>query len=185
MTAPKPTSETRLVVLAQLGDRSALDRLLRSTEDWLLRYLRRLAGDADLALEVLQDVYLAICRHLKFLHDPGLYRPWVYRIASRQAFRRLRRRRRRRDREHPLVADAPAPDPRPLDPLLRDALRRSVTRLPPRVRAVVLLHYFEELSQRETAEILDLPIGTVKSRLAYGLQRLRDLIPEGDPNETR
>lgn len=179
MSAATPNPESRLVVLAQLGDREALDQLLATTQVWLHRYLRRLVGDSDLTLEVLQDVFLAVCRNLTFLHEARLYRPWVYRIASRQAFRSLRNHRQRRDRELPVeIHELAATEPQRLDPWLREALRRGVAVLPPKIRAVFLLHYYEELSLRDTAEILSLPTGTVKSRLAHGLELLRSQLPE-------
>ncbi len=178
MSGKSHPRDQRLVVLAQLGDRQALDELMRATQGWLHRYLRRLVADPDLALEVLQEVFVAIIRKLTFLHDPGLYRPWVYRIASRQALRHLRRRSRDRERELPAPDDLAAPAPRELDPSLRRELRRRVAELPPKTRAVLLLHYFEELTLRESAEILNLSTGTVKSRLAYGLERLRAQLPK-------
>ena len=156
-----------------MGDRASLDALLERTQGWLHRYVLRLVGDADLALEVVQEVFVSICRKLTFLRNPDLFRPWVYRIASREAFRHLRRRRRRASRERPVVDEIAAEPPRHLDPAVRRALRRGVSRLPPKTRAVFLLHYFEELSLREAADVLGLAPGTVKSRLAYGLRLLR------------
>ena len=184
MSADITNREVRLVVLAQLGDREALDSLLGATQVWLLRYLRRLVGDPELTLETLQDVFLAVCRNLTYLHEPRLYRPWVYRIASRQAFRHLRRNRRIRAAERPIETDdLPAAQSQRLDPWLRAALRRGVALLPPKIRAVFLLHYFEELSIRETAEILNLATGTAKSRLAHGLELLRAHLPKETRHE--
>ena len=169
-----PRSEVRLTALAQLGDREAFDLLLRATEGWLYGYLRKLTRDPELALDVLQDVYLIVYRRLSSLHEPRLFRPWVYRIATRRALRLLDRRRRHR-RELTLgELEVAAPIPEELDPDLQRALHDGVAELPPATRTVFLLHYFEGLTLRESAEVLDIPAGTVKSRLAYGLELLRD-----------
>src|SRR5689334_12786231 len=89
-----PRDETIWALRAQCGDRGALELLLRSVQPPLHRYVRRLTGDAD-ADDVVQDVLVAIARHIVWLIEPRLFRPWAFRIASRAAFSHLRRVRRR------------------------------------------------------------------------------------------
>src|SRR5271165_4333607 len=91
MTDPK--REARLVLLAQSGDRDALESVLREVQMILLRYISGLVG-ASGAEDVLQDVFLDIWRNLKWLRDPELFRPWAWRIASRASFKFLKRERR-------------------------------------------------------------------------------------------
>jgi RNA polymerase sigma-70 factor (ECF subfamily) len=113
------------------------------------------------------------CRKLRWLDDPNRFRAWVFRIASRFAFRRLRRQRRAVTiplEEHQgdmLEAPVAIVDDEALDALLTHEA------LSPASRAVLLLHFREELSLPEVAAVLDLPLGTVKSRLAFGLNTLR------------
>ena len=168
----EPTEETFWVLRAQLGSHEALDRLLRAVQEPLFRYLRSLVGEAALAEDVLQDVLFLICRKLGWLRDPALFRPWTYRIATREAFRRLRHERRwagRLDDEATLEAvPSPEADPPRFD-VDRERLAELVTALPPASRAVVTLHYGEGLSIQEAADVLGIPPGTAKSRLAYGL----------------
>jgi RNA polymerase sigma factor (sigma-70 family) len=81
----------RLVLRAQCNDREALEALLRSVQPSLRRYLAGLAGPTD-ADDLLQDVLVIVIRKLGMLDDPKLFRPWSFRIASREAFRHIRKR---------------------------------------------------------------------------------------------
>ena len=167
---------------AQAGDREALDHLLRAVQEPLYRYLVPLTGRADLAEDVLQEVFLLIYRKLRSLDDPALFRPWAYRIASREAFRALRRERRQPQgfADEADLAAIPEP-PERLEAAEREALARDLAAqvpgllaaVSPASRAVLLLHYLEEMTLEEVAAVLGAPLGTVKSRLAYGLQTLR------------
>src|SRR5262245_14521480 len=84
---------TPLILLAQVGDRRALEELLRGIQRPLYDYLVGLVGNAHVAEDVLQDVFVLLWRKLPWLRDPALFRPWVYRIASREGFRRLKQER--------------------------------------------------------------------------------------------
>ncbi len=163
------------VLRAQAGDRQALDQLLRSVQAPLFRYVRGLVGDRQLAEDVLQDVFVLICRKLRWLREPSLFRPWAYRIASRRALRVLEGERRRAG---PAVEDADEPaTPAPLyDPDLVASLPPLLAEISPGSRAVLSLHYLEEMSLQETADVLGIPLGTAKSRLGYGLEVLRRLL---------
>lgn len=167
--------ETRLVLRAQAGDREAADRVFQALQGPLLGYLRRLTGDPALAEDLLQDVFVLIYRKLTWLRDPSLLRPWAYRIASREALRRLQREHslRAQERDPELlaqVAAVPVEDP---GPELRARLDELVASVSPASRAVVVLHYLEEKTLQEVADVLGIRSGTVKSRLAYGLAAMR------------
>ena len=171
MTGPAPPDQTLLVLLAQTGDRAALEQLLRDTHAPLRRYVTRLAG-ADLADDILQETSLQIFRKLPFLREPAVFRPWILRIASRIAFSHLKRAR----RWEPLDASPPElsmpPNPN-LGAPPDDAFFALLDRVSPASRAVLLLHYQQDLSLEESAAILEIPIGTAKSRLHYGVATLR------------
>jgi RNA polymerase sigma factor (sigma-70 family) len=79
---------------AQSGDREAFDALLAQIGPPLLRYVTRVTGDPALAEDVVQETFIAIVRKISWLNDPSLFRAWAYRIASREAFRLLRKSRR-------------------------------------------------------------------------------------------
>ena len=160
-----------LVLLAQQGDRDALNEILERVQAPLFRYIRGiLCSDAAAAEDVLQETLLRIARKLRWLSDSRLFDAWTYRIASNEAYRALKRRSRQPIYE-PVDEELPAGDPAPISAI---DLTGAVTALSPASRAVLLLHYQEERRLEEIAEILSIPLGTVKSRLAYGLRRLRE-----------
>ena len=167
-----PIDEPGRVIRAQCGDREALERLLRAAQPALDRYVSRLVGRTH-ADDVVQDVLVKIARKLTWISEPRLFRPWMFRIASRAAFGHLRRERRRA--EQTLDEDAAeglmAPEPPPAEALLRELLDSD--QLTAASRAVLVLHFQEELPLAEVAAILEIPLGTVKSRLAFGLKALR------------
>lgn len=170
-------AQALLVLRAQAGDREALDDLLRGVQEPLFGYLHHLTGDPELARDILQEVFLLVWRKLRWLRDPGLFRPWCYRIASRAAFRTLRRERRWPTvplPEEPILETGPPPGPEPSD--LLGSLPGLLDRVSPASRAVLALHYLQEMTLQEVADILELSLGTAKSRLAYGLASLRRLL---------
>jgi RNA polymerase sigma-70 factor (ECF subfamily) len=169
MQAPDPI----LVLRAQTGDRDALDALLRMCQSPLHRYINGLVGDATAAEDVLQECLLRIARKLKWLSDPSLFRAWAFRIASRESHRYLSRHRRSSSIED---ADMPSVEPEALSAMELATVRHAVATLSPASRAIVSLHYFEEMPLLEIAEVLEIPLGTVKSRLWYGLKQLRSLV---------
>lgn len=174
---PDPHALQWLVLRAQAGDRGALERLLRQAQALLHPYVAAMIRDPELCDDVLQDVLVIVYRKLRHLREPRAFTAWARRIASREIFRALRTRRAHeqlRDELSPdLAADADPPDP-PNE--LLDRLPELLERVSPASRAVLALHYIDDLSLDEIAAVLDLPVGTVKSRLAYGLAALRRLI---------
>ena len=168
--------ETQLVLRAQVGDRAALEDLFGLVQEPLYRYIAGLVGESHLAEDILQEVLVRIYRKIDWLRDPGLFRPWCYRLTTREAFRRLKRERPWRDllREEAVLYAVAAPDPpQAPDEELLALLPEMIGRVSPASRAVLALHYLEHLTIDEIAAELNLPIGTVKSRLAYGLSVLR------------
>ena len=171
-TDPKePPDQTMLVLLAQADDRPALEQLLHDAYAPLRRYITSLVG-AEFADDILQETSLQIFRKLAFLREPAVFRPWTFRIASRIAFSHLKHAR----RWQPLD-DAP---PESLTTLNADlgeppdeAFLSLLDHVSPASRAVLLLHYQHDLSLEETAAILEIPVGTAKSRLHYGVTTLR------------
>jgi RNA polymerase sigma-70 factor (ECF subfamily) len=171
---PQTPDQTLLVLLAQAGDRASLEQLLRDIHAPLRRYISGLVGP-DFADDVLQETALQIFRKLPFLREPAVFRPWTYRIASRIAFSQLKRAR----RWEPLDAAPPeelAALNSNLDELPDEAFLTLLDLVSPSSRAVLLLRYQQDLSLEETAAVLEIPIGTAKSRLHYGVSTLRKLL---------
>ncbi|MCI0437200.1 MAG: sigma-70 family RNA polymerase sigma factor [Gemmatimonadetes bacterium] len=170
------------VVRAQAGDRAALDRLLRAIQSPLFAHIAGIVQDRDTAKDVLQDTLLLIAHKLNRLRDPRLYRSWCYRIATREAVRRARTARRWVELTEPEMAAledaagahaARPDDDRPFDADLITRVPDLIATLTPAAQAVVRMHYLDGLTLSEIAEALEAPLGTIKSRLACGLDRLR------------
>lgn len=181
MTAPSPPpDDAALIAAAQAGDRRALDRLLRDHQPRIHAVCRRIAGnDAD-ALDASQEAMIAVVRGLPRFDGRSRFSTWVYRVATNACLDELRRRRRR-----PLVGlpehdgmtieqpDHSTPDPGDAvaDRLLIDA---ALAELPEDFRAAVVLRDLCQLDYAEIAEVLDIPPGTVRSRIARGRGQLAD-----------
>ena len=167
--------EIFLVLRAQAGDREALDELFKLVQEPLYRYIVSLVNSRPLAEDILQEVFILIYRKLRWLREPELFRPWAYRIATREAFKQLKRERRWTDSsvDETALEDLPAPvrdSPTP------EQISQLVEQVSPASRAVIVLHYLHEMPLGEVADVLGVALGTVKSRLAYGLGFLRKLI---------
>jgi RNA polymerase sigma-70 factor, ECF subfamily len=161
-----------VVARAIAGDPDVLDDILAALQRPLYRYISRLLTNREMAEDALQDVLFRICRKIVWLRDPELLRPWAFRIASRECFRQLRSEKRRGEEMldvDTLETGASESIPQEWEPRLLD----WVDELPPASRAVIVLHYLEDMSLHEVAAVLEILPGTVKSRLAYGLARLR------------
>jgi len=178
----KRERETWWVLRAQSGDTEALDELLKAVEEPLYRYVLSMVRESYLAEDILQEVFLRVYRKLRWLREPELFRPWAYRIASRETFRHLRREREWTEQvrdEAALEVIPAATTSEEFAPELIAQLPLLVAQVSPASRAVVVLYYLHELSLEEVAEVLDIPLGTVKSRLSYGLESLRRQMRSG------
>lgn len=169
-------ADVMLVLLAQQGDRDALNKLLERVQDRLFRYISRLLNNSAVAEDALQETLLRIARKIQWLNEPTLFETWAYRIASREVFRMAKRSGVAAATER-LEFDLAAPEAEP-PRMTWDELSRLTRELSPECRAVMALHYGEDRPLKDVAGILDVPLGTVKSRLAYGLMRLRTMVSE-------
>jgi RNA polymerase sigma-70 factor (ECF subfamily) len=164
--------ETWLALRAQAGDREAFDQLFRLLQEPLYRYIFSLVGARALAEDILQEVFILIYRKIRWLREPQLLRPWAYRIATRESFKHLKRERRWSDKaeDESVLLDLPAPS---RDELAPELIAQLIERVSPASRAVIALHYMHEMPLTEIAEVMGVAVGTVKSRLAYGLDLMR------------
>jgi RNA polymerase sigma-70 factor (ECF subfamily) len=185
------TPDEDLLTRLRAGERDVLGLLIRRYERELYGYLRRYLGDDDLAADVFQTTFVAVYTKIA-QYEPGRPgRPWLYAIATNQAIDALRRKARRAERTVDPVAPAGgdgADDGRPLFDLLaakdadpadlaetaetRRRVREAVDALPDLLRQVVVLAYFQGLKYQEVADALDIPVGTVKSRLHAAVAKL-------------
>ncbi len=165
--------DRELVAAAQGGDRAALESLLRRHHDRVFALCRRITGsDAD-AADATQEALIAIVRGLPRFDGRARFSTWIYRIATNACLDELRRQRRRSTAalastdgsEHDVLDDVPLLDDRVGDRLDIDAALAS---LPPEFRAAVVLRDVCALDYAEIAQVLGIPPGTVRSRIARG-----------------
>ena len=176
--AASRSADVVLIGRAQLGDLHALDQLLASIQVPLFRHVSILLRDEHAAEDALQEVLLTISRKLPSLRDPRWFRAWAYRIATREAMRQARGTRRLPQAVDPDdLANIPIDEPPArFDPEEIAQLADAVAELPPASQVVIRMHYLDGLTQVEVAEALEISVGTVKSRISYGLAILRKAI---------
>ena len=132
----------------------------------------------DSVEDVLQDVFLKLFQELELLREPQAFRAWVYRITTRTAFRYLKRQKRWDAYERdPAILDSLAAPEAPRQWEVDASFLNMLRAVSPASRAV-LLHYQQDLSVPHVAAVLDIPLGTAKSRLSYGVATLRKLTKE-------
>jgi len=176
----RPLDEHLLIERARRGDEEAYAELVHAYEGIAFRtayLLTRSAADAE---DAAQDGFVKAWRALGRFRAGAPFRPWLLRIVANEAHNRRRSAGRRADvalraaAEDPSGGAAPSPEAGLMDAERRDTLLAAVNTLPDDQRAVVALRYFVGLSEEETAEVLDVPRGTIKSRTARALERLRE-----------
>lgn len=184
MTADVARDDDALVAAAQGGDRDALDALLRAHYDRVHALCRRMTGnDAD-ALDATQDALIAIVRGLPRFQAGARFSTWAYRVATNACLDELRRRRRRPEPGLPEShRDAVASASDGVD--ARIDIDRALASVAPEFRAPVVLRDLCGLDYAEIAEVLDVPVGTVKSRIARGRTALADLLGNPTPAPDR
>lgn len=194
----RETDESLLLRYRDDGRPEDFEELVRRYEQELYRYLARYLGDATLAQDVFQNTFLQV--HLKkgMFEEGRPFRPWLYSIATHQAVDALRRAGR-----HPtlsldqksggeesdagrlvdlLVSEVDGPLASLQGEERRDWVRRSVAKLPDVLRETLILAYHQDLKYREIAEILKVPVGTVKSRLHAALAKLQRMAEVEHPD---
>ena len=182
---PERVLDEYLVVLSQSGSGEALDGLARRWTPRLLRYAARLLGgssdDADTARDVVQEVWIGVIRGLRGLRDPAQFPAWIYGITTRKCADvvRTNMRKRRLDAEDAAGRSGEEAGPTPES---RIDLATAIRRLPLPHRAVVHLFYRDEMSVEEIALILEIPVGTVKSRLHSAREKLREHMSKSCPH---
>lgn len=181
------SDEDLLLAYREHGDRRLFEELIRRYERELFNYLRQYLGDPQQAEDAFQSTFLQI--HLKCdQFDPERrFRPWLYAVATNQAIDAQRRRRRERiisldqaasagEQSTQLTELVDGPAQLPGEDMERDEqreiVRRAVEELPEPLRQVLFLVYFQGLKYREAAEVLGVPVGTVKSRLHAAIRKL-------------
>jgi len=167
--------QTVLVDQARRGDREAFGVLAAGAVDRLYGIARLILRDTELAEDATQDALVRAWRDLPSLRDVERFDAWLYRLIVR-ACADIGRHRRRWRAEITIVPNEPAEPDRSSALADRDQLERGLRRLSDAQRTIVVLHFYLGLSPTETADALEIPVGTAKSRLHYAIEALRAAI---------
>jgi RNA polymerase sigma factor (sigma-70 family) len=176
----RPLDESELIRRAQRGDQHAYEELVNAYEGIAFRTAYVIARNASDAEDAAQDGFVKAWRALGRFREGAPFRPWLLRIVANEASNRRRSAGRRvglalrAATQEPSGDAAPSPEAALLSSEQRTELLAAVDQLPEEQRDVVALRYFLGLSEAEVAETLGIPQGTVKSRNARALERLRE-----------
>ena len=174
-------NETELITQAQRGDRNAFGELVRMHAQGVTNVIYRMCGDVQIAEEAAQETFIQAWLHLSSYRPQTSLRNWLYRIAVNAAKDILRKE--KRILPH-AIEDLPLTDSRPGPEALlfqseRTALvQKAILSLPDASRAVLILREYEEMSYHEIADTLDIPVGTVMSRLNYARKILKEKLEQ-------
>jgi RNA polymerase sigma-70 factor (ECF subfamily) len=181
------TSDETLAAAANAGDRSALEILLARHLDRVHAICRRVTGHPEDALDATQEALIAVTRGLHRYDGRALFTTWLYRVATNAALDELRRRKRRPDPaelsdDRPpgsgTVGGAAATGPVESVVAARLDVDAALAQLSPEFRAAVVLRDLCDLDYAEIADVLDVPIGTVRSRIARGRAAIAEQLRE-------
>jgi len=175
--AAEAPEESLLIKQAQMGDRWAFSELVRRHRTGVVNVVYRMCGDAALAEDAAQECFIRAWQHLHSYRPQSAFRNWLYRIATNCAISELRRSKPVVDVDDlPLPDDRRGPEAGAEQRERAAAVQAAILALPPAGRSTLILREYEGLSYRDIAETLDIPIGTVMSRLNYARRRLRDAL---------
>ena len=163
------------LVRAKNGDRAYFAQIVQEHQNLVFSIARNSLGATALAEEIAQDIFLDLFRNLRKIESPKHLVAWLRRATVNRCIDHSRKMSTRT--EVPLTDGVhPSSDGKTADTFLSESLRRHVAALPDWQRAVVVLRYQEDMDLGEIAEVLAIPLNTVKSRLHRGIESLRQLL---------
>ncbi|HEY3367098.1 MAG TPA: sigma-70 family RNA polymerase sigma factor [Symbiobacteriaceae bacterium] len=183
MKAPAPAAGEDSVLIKRLsaGDEEALGMLMERYGGALLHFAHRLVGDMQLAEEIYQDTMLKAWQQASTFRVDGHLKAWLFRVARNNAIDYMRKKRIPVEEFQACLETAATtfrPDREAERSWLSAEIFEAVDELPQAYREVIDLRFFHQLCYQEIAEVLLIPLGTVKSRLNYAIQRLTKILRE-------
>ena len=167
---------------ARAGDSAAWDALFRRYQLPLYVYVFELVHDEQASLDIVQETFISAVRYIDGLRDDDKFGGWLFGIAHQRCIQRCRKQTREASALEEVAAAPPEFEPGPDDLVIRqeqeEDFMRLLNQLPPPQRSVLLLHFIEDFSIDQIAEITGTAPGTVKSRLHYARKALRKLLQE-------
>jgi RNA polymerase sigma-70 factor (ECF subfamily) len=167
----RAVEDADLILKARKGDVDAFNLLVSRWDRRVYNYILRLVNSREDALDLSQDTFLKAYQNLKKLEDVSRFAPWIFRIAHNEAYSLLRKRKPEVDADEGLPPDRVTPREFPLE--LSLAAAAALDRLTADHREAVVLKVYQGFKFEEMAEILEIPVSTVKSRLYTALELLK------------
>lgn len=165
-----------LALRCQTGDPEAFADLIAVMERPLLYYATSLTRNQDVALDVLQDVWLKVVRGIRRLKDPGSLKPWLYAITHGVAVDRIRRDYKRDKADQAQLNESLDIEEPSFDEEDVTAIHDALSRLSVKHREVLVLHFLQDLSIQEIANVVGCSDGTVKSRIHYAKRQMKQIL---------
>lgn len=184
-------SDEELLKLFRAGNASAFDALVHRYEGELFGYLNRYLRNRELAEDTFQTTFMAVYQKAETFEEGKMFKPWLYAIATNQAIDASRKRKRRQtislenewdsgessakagSLRDVLESNNEKPDSSAMMDEKKVQVRKAIDTLPENLRQVLLLAYFHEFKYQEISEVLEIPLGTVKSRLHAALEKFQ------------
>ncbi len=176
---PSRTQDEWIALRCQAGEQHAFEDLVTVMERPLLYYATKLTGNAETALDVLQDVWMKALRGIRGLRDPGSLRPWLYRITHGMVVDRIRKHISRERAEEAHVEEFHESSGISFTEDDAAAVHDALNELAPKHREVLVLYFLEDFSLAEIATVVGCSEGTVKSRLHYAKKAIKEILLGG------
>ena len=180
-TAAVAANESELIAHAQRGDRNAFGELVCIHSQGVRNVIYRMCGDVQVAEEAAQETFMQAWLHLSSYRPGTSLRNWLYRIAFNAAMDILRKEKRivpNAIEDLPLTDSHPGPESAFSRSERTAVIQNAILSLPDASRAVLVLREYEEMSYHEIADTLDIPVGTVMSRLSYARKILKQKLEQ-------
>ncbi|GAB4340238.1 MAG: sigma-70 family RNA polymerase sigma factor [Calditrichia bacterium] len=188
-------TDEQLIARFQQGDVQAFDVLVRRYKDQLLNFVYRFVGNRNDAEDVVQETFLRVFKNKHYYKEIAKFSTWVYTIAGNLAKTELRRRKRHRifsvsnfvneERDYDIPDTEIGPDRQVDGTIKEDIIQKAIEKLPPKFKEVIVLRDIQGFAYEEISQILDIPLGTVKSRVNRGRLKLQEdlkFLIEGETN---
>ncbi len=177
-------SDERLIAKFQQGDVQAFDMLVRRYKDQLLNFVYRFVGNRSDAEDIVQETFLRVYKNKHYYKEVAKFSTWVYTIAGNLAKTELRRRKRHKifsvsnfvneERDYDIPDTEISPDRKVDGTLKEDFIQKAIEKLPPKFKEVIILRDIQGFAYEEISQILNIPLGTVKSRVNRGRLKLQE-----------
>ena len=180
-------SDEALMESVKNGDMTAFDLLVKRYQKPVVNYLYRLTGNFALAEDIAQESFLMLYRKAKLFHSTRCFKPWFYKIVTNLFRQELRKKKflfshrvigsdNMIEFHKTVKTNSQSPSQKIEEKETQSQIRQLINSLPKKQRIAVTLHIFEEFTYQEIADVLDCSIGTVKSRIYYGLQSIKEKV---------